>query len=512
MSLDIEYVLVTPNAEPDGTLDIYTMILESSGICVYNIEDLMEELNNEFTDNRAKPKIYIEDMFAFYYCYKDYILEHIDRTGGYFFTKENHPNYFTMGKFKFVDPKKIDCKCLADVYDICEERGIEKTYQIPDSFASEVNRNASAIMSKAWKTNIKIINEETTDEVKKAMSIAYAGGDTDKLEGDYKESMFSFDITSAYPFQLMTREFPCTKIVKTPVRLFEKKHKDGMPYIATIKLTNVDCVGINNSIMKHWCTDSVNAQWTKKGRLESADEITLTMTSIDIDIIDMWYNYDSKEMIEYYHVYGFSKLPDKLIGMIGEAYRKKKDNKKYKRRLNMIYGCFCHDPLKENFRFEEDEREHDDNQLPFQIGVFCTAYARQELNELLYKLQDWAMYWDTDCIKGLYDPYDYDDVLSIVQEYNDSLPVVEDIPEIGRFKDEGVHNMHIFECKKYITFDDNWEHGVATYAGVTTDAYKDVTEDTVFEDGHKTRVEINGKIKIIIRDATFYNDSVQINL
>ena len=161
------------------------------------------------------------------------------------------------------------------------------------------------------------------------------------------------------------------------------------------------------------------------GRVISAEEITMTITNVDLDIIDKTYDYDRIE-IGLGYTYAKAYLPKTLIECILDFYEKKTTLKDvegeeatymlFKGMLNSLYGMCVTDIVNDNIVYangswgkvdgdaEEQISKYNKSRNRFLFypwGVFVTAYARQNLWTGILECGDDYIYSDTDSVKIL---------------------------------------------------------------------------------------------------------------
>lgn len=280
---------------------------------------------------------------------------------------------------------------------------------------------------------------------------AFRGGNTHAnryLVNKVVNDVYSYDISSSYPTQQLTQEFPIKpfkwialdenpekfrerikrvfmfiglgyavvgKYIFKGVRL--KNKREPIPYIS---LSRCDAMG--------FVLDN--------GRILEADFVEITLTEIDLQIVKDQYHFDHFDVVE-------AMASEK--GMLPETYRKvirdyyikktalKGDKSEYglymyarsKEMLNAIYGMSATDPIHQTVIFDPDhtlEKSHDgeyaksdyddytdeeiDKKLkgatfPYQWGVYTTAYARRQLQDAIKLCGDKLIYCDTDSVKTL---------------------------------------------------------------------------------------------------------------
>ena len=163
------------------------------------------------------------------------------------------------------------------------------------------------------------------------------------------------------------------------------------------------------------------------GRLISGHNIELYLTDVDFEIIKKAYNLTETRILGLWYSI-FDYLPYEMISTVLELYEQKtkfkgKDEKlysHYKALLNSVYGMCVTDPLKEDYKFSVEgiyneyermnEREKNasvidklhkynrDHFLFYLWGVYCSAYARNNLFKAIFELKEDYLYSDTDSV------------------------------------------------------------------------------------------------------------------
>lgn len=288
----------------------------------------------------------------------------------------------------------------------------------------------------------------------KLLRKAFRGGDThcnrwyvdQTLEGE--QAVHSWDRSSSYPDVLCNEIFPMTPFVQvleklTVERLETLVYKRHRALLMQVKLTNVK---LKN---RYWCdpylTEDksdfiVNAQ-IFNGRILSADSLITVITEIDYDIlkqvydfeidVQIWFKANKKPLPDCFKnfIIGYYKKKTELKGLKGSTPEETEYNERSylrsKNFLNSIYGMTVQVVIREEVVYDKNDRdfhykEVDESELfetsksrywlPYQWGVWCTAYSRQMLFrglQLVSKNQDEeddekfsdAVYWDTDSVK-----------------------------------------------------------------------------------------------------------------
>lgn len=312
-----------------------------------------------------------------------------------------------------------------------------------------------------------------------ALREAFRGGDThanrffsgDTIRAD-PVGVRSFDRSSSYPDVLVHCLFPMgvfkpfhrgielDEVIKRSKRhnrafiirlaLWDVELRDPtwpMPYIPTAK-----------------CRRVCNGKFDN-GRILSADYLEITVTDVDMDIIMSTYKWDASRVIwGRYARYG--KLPAELTDLVIKYYKAKTELKNVagqelyynlsKALLNAIYGMMAQDPVKADTIYSHEngykvdvgniasklEKYNKKAFLPYQWGVWTTAWARYRLFESYLITGNGTVYADTDSNKFVDDPEHPADF----SEFNAAR--IADCMESGAFAADPkgeVHYMGVFE-------------------------------------------------------------------
>lgn len=243
-----------------------------------------------------------------------------------------------------------------------------------------------------------------------------------KITGDIR----CYDFASSYPFVMVSEKFPSEKFMHCPntsidgimrykndyAFLFKfsafgvklRKHHTEMPYLQTSK-----------------CDKTINAIFDN-GRILEADFVSIWLTEVDLEILQLQYTFEKHICSDVM----FAKkgyLPRWFSDLVFELYElkcklkygDKTDYALSKARVNSIYGMCCQKLLKrtieENYNtgdfselpFSDPEELYNKeiakwgHVLPFQIGVWVTAYACKNLFDLGDCCVEW-LYSDTDSV------------------------------------------------------------------------------------------------------------------
>ena len=365
----------------------------------------------------------------------------------------------------------------------------DNVIQIPMTSTGYVRRDCRRAMNKN-KDNRKIFNKTSLDlEQYFLCKECFRGGNTasnrKRCNKIYK-TVSSYDITSSYPFVMLTEKFPMGKfmrlanIMPTLLRGYNNKYCTMGRYTFTglkVKENNIPIPYIPYSK----CTEIGSERVIYNGRILEANLLTISLTNIDFEIIENQYTYDKLFINDFYYCYK-DYLPIELTNQILKYYRDKTELKgvkdkeyeynKSKNKLNSIYGMCVTDIIREAWEYEDDifiKNAHNKTSLDdyyesfnsflvYQWGVWVTAYARKNLQNMLDVVGDDVIYCDTDSIKYI-NNYDKE-----FNECNNSI--------INRVEREGLEaycdykgkRMYLGVWTKEETYDDFVTMGAKKYA------------------------------------------------
>ncbi|MBO7716295.1 MAG: hypothetical protein J6S85_26640 [Methanobrevibacter sp.] len=259
---------------------------------------------------------------------------------------------------------------------------------------------------------------------------AFGGGQTHASYlriGEEIKNVASLDKKSFYPAAMVRFSYP-QQFRKIKREYFFKEIKRGKAVIADIYIKNVVCKYPFCTISQHKCC-YIKGGVYDNGKVYKADELIITVTELDFDTINKYYDFD-KDSLKIGRCYSAYKkrLPKSFIKTVLQLYKDKTELKNIKGReieyayrkalLNSLFGMCVTDILQDSIIYNnhewdaispdtvatlEDYRDKNTSILLYQTGVYITAYCRHEILENdLYILQTDPLdliYNDTDSIK-----------------------------------------------------------------------------------------------------------------
>lgn len=323
--------------------------------------------------------------------------------------------------------------CYNDVRGLCEcirNRLEEDTLAtIPMTATGYIRRKARQAMAKNKRNRSNFEKCALLPHQYKLARSAFRGGLThaSRFFADEKiDNVYSFDISSSYPAQMLFGYYPVTKFTDVTLDTQEKLDKYTSEYCVIMKVAFYDIELKPNIPMPYidiaHCERSSNII-NDNGRVLSADYIEAPITEIDLEIIREQYHYSGLQVNQAMYSKRGS-LPKELLEMMLESYDKKTQLKdvdgmeyeygKSKNEVNAYYGMLVTDILHGTVTFDNgnwDETKPDSETgltkyyrsrnsfLTYQWGIYVTCHARRQLHDMLNLIGMDAIYCDTDCIK-----------------------------------------------------------------------------------------------------------------
>lgn len=239
------------------------------------------------------------------------------------------------------------------------------------------------------------------------------------------QNVTSYDFTSSYPTVLISEKYPMSKgkevYITTETELLNLIKNYCV--LVDLQFTNIKTSFMYEQIISYSKCRNVKNPLINNGRIVQADTLTITCTDVDFLNIRDFYKWDSMK-IGLCYIYKKNYLPKEFIKTILHLYKSKTELKgvdgkevEYlhsKELLNSLYGMcvtsIVHDTVNfngaewttENGNLEEELKNYNTDKnrfLFYHWGVWCTAYARNNLYTGIKECKDDYIYSDTDSIK-----------------------------------------------------------------------------------------------------------------
>ena len=368
---------------------------------------------------------------------------------------------------------------------------------IPLTSTGYVRRDCRNAMRKNKANRIKFEKSKLTLEQYQLLKDCFRGGNTASsryMTNYIINDVSSYDISSSYPFVMLTEKFPTGKFMYYDFQNIEELEQYNKKYctIGRYIFRNVRIKkGVPIPYLPIAKCQSIENVTNYNGRVLYADTVEIALTNIDYEIVKNQYEYDELYVSEFY----FSRkdyLSQELRNVILNEYfynkclLKNVEGKEYeymksKNKLNGIYGMSVTDMLHSTFNFNEENGEYEEienndldsfysnrnNFLSYQWGVFVTAYARRNLQRAIDIVGLDTIYVDTDSVKfvGNHDE-DFEKINNSIIEHNKFLhnkhyvTIDDKIMYLGLFeKEKGYDKFITMGAKKY-AFEKNGQIGV----------------------------------------------------
>lgn len=255
------------------------------------------------------------------------------------------------------------------------------------------------------------------------------------------EKVWDFDISSSYPWVMISEEYPITPFVKTDNYIRYMNHPDRYCFSFQIEIFNLESRYFNTYISISKCQEAEGVL-LDNGRIISAKRIVISILDVDWNIITKAY-YFEKYVIKkfYYALKGF--LPDSFRRYLVQLFVHKTTLKgnpdaftlyfKSKEEINGTYGMGVTKDISDEITFINDEWGKElltekryyvkkDKKIEklyklniaYSQGIYVPAYGRKNLWHFVHLFDDEIMYMDTDSLKTVED----DDILKEIDSYN----------------------------------------------------------------------------------------------
>ena len=297
---------------------------------------------------------------------------------------------------------------------------------IPLTSTGYVRRDCIAAISPLY-MNIKDILPSEPEY--RLLRKAFRGGNTHasrKTSGKILRNVYSYDMSSCYPAQQLTKKFPMSpwKFINDRNVYNRVEMMIGLGY-AVVGLYQFRKLRLKRRVTIPYLSLARTQSYgfmLDNGRILEADYCEVALTEVDMQIVLNQYTFDAVQ-IDTAMVAQKHYLPDEYREVIKRYYRNKTMLKgttdpeelyqyaKSKEKLNGIYGMSAQDPIHADIKYEdglyirsdydsvEVEKVLKSAKFPYSWGVYTTAYARAALQEAIDVAEQNMVYCDTDSVK-----------------------------------------------------------------------------------------------------------------
>ena len=342
-----------------------------------------------------------------------------------------------------------DVRSLVQCMKIRMQKDGDNLQTIPLTSTGYVRRDCKKAIQPLY---YDIRDMKPTYKIYRMLRDAFRGGNTHANRyyvGKILENVYSYDMTSCYPAQQLTKRFPMKpfKFLDNNLNMDRVMKFIGLNYavVARYRFENIRLKpGITIPYLSLARTRSADFNsGIDNGRILFAGICEVVLTEVDLKIVLKQYEFDKIYVLSAM-VSKKEFLPEPYRNVIKKYYDLKTVLKgttdseelyqynKNKEKLNSVYGMSCQDPLHDRILYDEGEYTvHDLNKVgsdeerekalsgaafPYQWGVYVTAYAREALQEAIDRAGDKMVYCDTDSVKVLGN-IDLSDINAIRQKY-----------------------------------------------------------------------------------------------
>lgn len=329
--------------------------------------------------------------------------------------------------------------CINDVLSLVEALRIEM--EVDGDNIATIPLTSTGYVRRQAKETIRMmpgfrywINDQLPDyQLYKVLRDAFRGGNTHGsrfYSGRILTNVKSIDRSSSYPDVLVNCKFPIGKFryrEEVPIAQLDREIEyNGKAAVFRIKIKNISLSDefISCPYISRDKAQFVTGALCDNGRILKADAIELAITDIDYKIIKSQYVWDSAEVFDI-HTARYGYLPQCFRDLVKYYYRKKTELKgipgneiyydKFKNMVNSLYGMCAQDPVKQPIEYTQSYeilfKEANNNPediltafnrkafMSYSVGVWVTAHARRELQELIDIAGTKFVYADTDSVK-----------------------------------------------------------------------------------------------------------------
>lgn len=532
ISFDIETSRIYQNGEPLSFMYIWQMSINNTAIYGRTwdeLTDFLSHFNNDIISShqytrscgkRHKSKVQFFGMihniafeWAFIKGNMPHMLEDV------FLKERRQPLYFKMGGILFIDSYQVTRKSLEQLAkDYCATQKLvgDLDYNIERSHLTQLtqdelsycendvlilNEYQEYYINEYLLNNIETFIYTQTGIVRAQLKQSFKGqweiskNDIvnmypDKIDYDmYMQYLFrggyvhgeasqfnkvlinidSFDITSAHPYQIVSKMFPMTEFKKVSRETF----KENYAYIIDVTFYNIRAIHKHSIESSSKCIE-LKGFLLDNGRVHKADKMRVLLTEIDWQIYTMYYAWDE---VEYHDFKRAEKkyLPRYVVENVLVAYETKEqlklDNEPYMNEkvfLNSIFGSFVTKIHPYQYKYDISSGTTYKSQNDYNVevnkkilspfwGIWTTAYTRLQQLSLMYELD--GIYGDTDSDKVPHSEHNFEIINSINARIERSNYILckryhknfELVKEIGKWDYEGTYSkFKMLGAKRYI--------------------------------------------------------------
>ena len=346
---------------------------------------------------------------------------------------------FDYDKLRFFDteltPEEL-AYCVHDVVGLVQamrkriEYSGDNFYTVPLTSTGYCRRDAKKAFDDVPR---KVIKDQMPDfRIYSYLKRAFRGGNTHASRfyaGVTLHDVKSVDRASSYPDVLVNHKYPVTKFyeyhdpdLRSFLNYIDIRERAVLAEVEFINIRLKDRFSAGCPYIPLSKCDYSHDRTNDNGRLMSAAWCDIVITDVDFQIIRKMYEWDECNIVVMFHArYGF--LPRTFRDLVLDYFDKKTrlknvagredDYRHAKELINSLYGMSAQDPCKAELKYIDDDFIEDDSKsgpeileqyyrrafMPYTYGVWCTAWARWELQQMIDVAGKGFVYTDTDSVK-----------------------------------------------------------------------------------------------------------------
>ena len=212
------------------------------------------------------------------------------------------------------------------------------------------------------------------------------------------------DFTSAYPSIMVLEKLPMSRgeKIKNPNK-YQSYINDGFATLMTITFKNLENTKAYDDYISSSRCNHLEYAKINNGRVHSAKVLTITITDIDLKIIEKIYSWSELTCSEcYYYSYGY--LPKAVVDSVLSFYENKTklkgvegmeyDYMQSKELLNSCYGMCVTNPCRDTIEWSFEEQDNQDDielwdKQPCDINDAIEKYNESKSRFLFYPWGVW---------------------------------------------------------------------------------------------------------------------------
>lgn len=370
----------------------------------------------------------------------------------------------------------------------------DNLFTIPLTSTGYVRRDCRKAMKENDENRDIFLKSKLDIELYNLCKECFRGGNTASnryLTNVILYDVHSFDMASAYPFQMISKKYPVGQFMKCTPKNEQELNEFNKEFCTIGRYTFIDIECKQNVPVPYIpfdkCQQIGASPLIYNGRILKSRYITMSLTNIDYEIIKNQYNIKEIAINDFYiarkeflpaelraETFKYFKIKSTLKGVAGKEY----EYTKGKNKLNSLYGMCVTDILHPNFEFNKETGEFleipntdidkyynsRNSFLSYQWGIFVSAYTRQMLQNAIDKIGLDVVYCDTDSVKYIGEHSAvFAEINNEINEYCKANNIQNYVEFDGKRYEMGVFE-HDAEYKEFITL------GAKKYA------YKDMND------------------------------------